>query len=262
LGRQPYRSTHYQDFQTRLTHCKDSDRQPPNKLQARHRNYSADRYSMSLDRRSLYYPRFAEYWVQESVKMGQIYDRSFLTITATTSKDSFGGCFNNSGTTQDLLVGGTLVQVTQTLSNGRLSDLLLWSPHLNPYNPLSEPTPLKESPLSQHGWVFQGRILFPRTVHLTSNQLVWECREVYETEDRLPFITARDTRSLSITQELSKEDLGSIWYEWLVESEYASRKFTKMEDRLIAVAGVAKSLQQRTGARYIAGLWDVEFSMG
>ena len=36
----------------------------------------------------------------------------------------------------------------------------------------------------------------------------------------------------------------------------------KMEDRLIAVAGVAKSLQQRNGARYIAGLWDVELQYG
>jgi hypothetical protein len=139
-------------------------------------------------------------WEQESVKMGHIYDRLFLTIATTTSKDSFGGCFNNAGTTQDLLADGTLVQVTQTLSDGRLSDLLLWSPHLNPYNPLSEPTPLKESPLPQRGWVFQERILFPRTVHFTSDQLVWEGREVYETEDRLPFITARDTRSLSIAR--------------------------------------------------------------
>ncbi|KAF4635664.1 hypothetical protein G7Y89_g2429 [Cudoniella acicularis] len=35
-----------------------------------------------------------------------------------------------------------------------------------------------------------------------------------------------------------------------------------MEDRLIALAGVAKSLHQRTGAKYVAGLWDVELQYG
>jgi len=106
-------------------------------------------------------------WAQESAKMGYIYDSSLLTIAATASNDSFGGCFNNSGATQDQLDGGTLVEVTQTLPDGRQSDLLFWSPRFDPRKPLSEPTPLKESLLSERGWVFQERILSPRTVHFT-----------------------------------------------------------------------------------------------
>ncbi|KAE8373361.1 heterokaryon incompatibility protein-domain-containing protein [Aspergillus bertholletiae] len=201
-------------------------------------------------------------WAQESAKMGYIYDGSSLTIAASASQDSTGGCYRSTGMRQDQLGGGTLIKVSNKLINGQPSTLFLWALRLSDNDSLREPTPLVGCPLSQRGWVFQERILSPRTIHFTDSQLVWECREVYEMEDRLPFVTFQDTLSLAMDREISPDRIKEVWYEWLIGFGYACRKFTRMEDRLIAVAGIARSLHERTGIPYIAGLWTKHLGFG
>ncbi|KAB8226122.1 heterokaryon incompatibility protein-domain-containing protein [Aspergillus novoparasiticus] len=203
-------------------------------------------------------------WAQESVKMGHIYDGSYLTIAASASEDSNGGCYRGTGIRQDSLGGGTLIEITNKLGDisRETSTLIFWAPNLSEDDPLREPAPLVGCPLSQRGWVFQERILSPRTIHFTNAQLVWECREVYEMEDRLPFVTPHDTLSLAMNREISLSSIKHIWYNWLIGSGYSSRKFTMMEDRLIAIAGIARSLHERTGIPYIAGLWTKNLGFG
>ncbi|KAB8242097.1 heterokaryon incompatibility protein-domain-containing protein [Aspergillus flavus] len=203
-------------------------------------------------------------WAQESVKMGHIYDSSYLTIAASASEDSNGGCYRGAGIRQDSLGGGTLIEITNKLRviSRETSTLILWAPTLSDDDPLREPAPLVGCPLSQRGWVFQERILSPRTIHFTNSQLVWECREVYEMEDRLPFVTPHDTLSLAMDREISPDWIKRIWYNWLIGFGYSSRKFTVMEDRLIAIAGIARSLHERTGIPYIAGLWAKNLGFG
>ncbi|KAE8160371.1 heterokaryon incompatibility protein-domain-containing protein [Aspergillus tamarii] len=203
-------------------------------------------------------------WAQESVKMGHIYDSSYLTIAASASEDSTGGCYRSTGIRQDKLGGGTLIEITNrlTIASDQPSTLILWAPNLSEGDRLREPAPLVGCALNQRGWVFQERILSPRTIHFTNSQLVWECRELYEMEDRLPFVTAQDTLSLAMNREISPNRIKQIWYDWLIGSGYSSRKFTMMEDRLIAIAGIARSLHERTGVPYIAGLWTNNLGFG
>ncbi|KAE8136014.1 heterokaryon incompatibility protein-domain-containing protein, partial [Aspergillus pseudotamarii] len=203
-------------------------------------------------------------WAQESVKMGHIYDSSYLTIAASASEDSTGGCYRSTGIRQDKLGGGTLIEITNslTVAKEQPSTLILWAPNLSDGDRLREPAPLVGSALSQRGWVFQERILSPRTIHFTNSQLVWECRELYEMEDRLPFVTAQDTLSLAMNREISPYRIKQIWYDWLIGFGYSRRKFTIMGDRLIAIAGIARSLHERTGVPYIAGLWAKNLGFG
>ncbi|ORY08913.1 hypothetical protein BCR34DRAFT_626004 [Clohesyomyces aquaticus] len=195
-----------------------------------------------------------EDWVIESVNMGYIYDQSYLTIAASSNRDSSGGCYRSSGmSTQAELGGGTSIDIRNNLADGRPTTLVLWAPTLSDAAPLREPTPLLGCPLSQRGWMFHKRILSPRKIHFTSFQLVWDCRELYEAEDRLPFITTQETLSLSMTRKISADIIKEIWYDWLVGFGYSKRIFTKMDDRLIVIAGSARSLHERTGTHYLAG---------
>ncbi|KAE8361379.1 heterokaryon incompatibility protein-domain-containing protein [Aspergillus caelatus] len=203
-------------------------------------------------------------WAQESMKMGYIYDGSYLTVAASASEDSTGGCYRSTGIRQDKLGGGSLIEIINrlTVASGQPSTLIFWAPNLSEDDPLREPAPLIGCALSQRGWVFQERILSPRTIHFTNSQLVWECRELYEMEDRLPFVTAQGTLSLAMNREISPDRIRQIWYDWLIGFGYSSRKFTMMEDRLIAIAGIARSLHERTGVPYIAGLWTNNLGFG
>ncbi|RAQ41829.1 hypothetical protein AFGD_001066 [Aspergillus flavus] len=81
-------------------------------------------------------------------------------------------------------------------------------------------------------------------------------------EDRLPFVTPHGTLSLATDREISPDWIKRIWYNWLIGFGYSSRKFTMMEDRLIAIAGIARSLYERTGIPYIAGLWTKNLGFG
>jgi hypothetical protein len=135
-----------------------------------------------------------------------------------------------------------MVEVPKTLQDGSTSSLLFWLLRDSFQSP--DMGPLENSPLNERGWVFQERILSPRTVHFTATQLVWECREALLTEDLLPLPSA-DRRHASFF----KEFLGS--------DAYLPLKFTNPEDRLIAISGIAKMgyLRMSSKIRYLAGLW-------
>ncbi|KAI9855924.1 MAG: hypothetical protein M1813_009358 [Trichoglossum hirsutum] len=196
-------------------------------------------------------------WAEESVKMAEIYSQSFLTIAADKCKDSFGSCFNIASRAQDL--GGetecTMVEVPKTLQDGSTSSLLFWLLRDSFQSP--DMGPLENSPLNERGWVFQERILSPRTVHFTATQLVWECRGTLLTEDLLPLPSA-DRRHASFFKEFLGSDPRNIihWY-GEIESAYLPLKFTNPEDRLIAISGIAKMgyLRMSSKIRYLAGLW-------
>lgn len=55
-----------------------------------------------------------------------------------------------------------------------------------------------------------------------------------------------------------KKEVDYSWYLQIwgkIVKEYSSRKLTKGEDKLVALSGLAKEIQLRTGDEYLAGLW-------
>lgn len=198
-------------------------------------------------------------WATESAKMASVYGDSYLTIAADSSSDSFGGILRKRRVPDPLLpTDYNFEEIDSVLSTGEPSTLLIYRPLLT----LVTPDALDDSKLSTRGWTFQENILAPRTIHFTATQMVWESRGAFTTEDGLPFVHAfsefEEVRSIvanSSEAPYSQDNLFQIWHTWLVEQNYSRRRFTKYEDRGIAVAGVARRIAAQTGARYLAGLW-------
>ena len=96
--------------------------------------------------------------------------------------------------------------------------------------------------------VFQERIFFHRTLHFTS-QLFSEYKELQACEafpTRLPTLFTRENESLQKTNRKH----------WLVLiSMYTAYKLAFQKDKLIAMTGIAKTIQKRYGDEYVAGLW-------
>jgi hypothetical protein len=140
--------------------------------------------------------------------------------------------------------------------------------------------PLDDEPLNARAWTLQERLLAPRTLHYGSNQVFWECSEGLLAEDGTPF----PATFLSLNSLLRSHRIGWIdhglpsgsggqlnliegLYDnvprhgrwdggWLaLVQNYSRRLVTKPDDRLPALAGLARILADRTGDRYLAGLW-------
>ncbi|KAJ5745420.1 hypothetical protein N7520_010602 [Penicillium odoratum] len=239
------------------------------------------------------------------------------------------------------LAGTTLCAELRTIdglwrqSSIQLTDFISWQPGrlwtpkdgyaaqvffdvgTNSYQKWSEQ--IANAKLCKRGWVLQERLLAPRTIHFTKQQLFWECT-ISQTLEEAPAIKvdnqqpqARmkrldlktwDVYSPSLLEEskerelglnyiwssfkalrgrdethLRKEDLahefslleqtkrlcygGENWqpthpliiYWSVIITGYSFSELTYIQDRLIAIAGLAKVLSARTGIRYAAGLW-------
>lgn len=101
-----------------------------------------------------------EDWLAESAKMADIYSRAVLTIAASLAERDTDSLFSHAPQTYRSKrltnFNGSDVFVRMTMDHGH------------------GPAPL---PLLNRAWVLQERLLSPRIVHFTHQELVWECME-------------------------------------------------------------------------------------
>ncbi|CZR66448.1 uncharacterized protein PAC_16349 [Phialocephala subalpina] len=142
---------------------------------------------------------------------------------------------------------------------------------------LSSRTPLSTARLFRSVWDPQGygghpeeRVLSTRIVHFAKSELLWECltcsaREgLTELNDHrldcsnIQYSGASDfKRALFIPNPSDHYNIAdgafAIWQRFVVE--YSTRKLTRPEDRLHAIAGLALILAEKTGSPYCTGIF-------
>jgi hypothetical protein len=143
--------------------------------------------------------------------------------------------------------------------------------------------PIADEPLSVRGWTLQERLLSPRIVHYATDQMYFECETQLLSEDcfKIPNMFFSMGILLS-TQSIAFEKHGlpksaGISYDigqhvpnplggwrwrggWLsIVENYSRRRLTVNQDKLSAVAGVARAVAEITGDTYLAGLWAQHF---
>lgn len=179
-------------------------------------------------------------WQRESSHMAAVFQGSYFTIAATSATDAREGCYLDS------------LEPPMRVERGEGGDPVYIR------CPGSHVSALHYSPLNSRAWVLQELILSPRTVHFTSEQLYWQCRELYFSEDglfeseRFASIRAMYQKPLS-PLTIDHEELGHIWWSWV--RDYTSRRLTKPGDWLAATAGITQYFQDHTTWAPCLGLW-------
>ncbi|KAL9125265.1 MAG: hypothetical protein Q9217_005501 [Psora testacea] len=190
-------------------------------------------------------------WLHEALLMSSVYSGSWLNLAATSSADGHGGLFRTSDPLLNLPC-----QVKATWQGPPFNDLVIidesaWSRQID------------QAPLNERGWVLQERVLAPRTVHFAHDQMWWDCRNFQASE---VFPTGIPDHVFDLRPQLIRafmqlrsdsEIVGSKGWLRCVE-KYTQTKLTFDSDRLIAIAGVAKVVQQLLGRAeddYLAGMW-------
>lgn len=189
-----------------------------------------------------------EDWQAESSKMASIYANSTVTLAASRAASDSEGC---AAMSPDIHHSQRLTYLSpdglpQTISiRGTLT-------HGQGLVPL---------PLLSRAWVFQERLLSPRIVHFTHEELVWECMEQTTCEcgcirslwspGFMPF--NKDLLHEPRLRRASKTELRLTWHN--IVREYSRLRLTLTRDRLPAISGAAKKFAAVMGCEYLAGLW-------
>lgn len=202
-----------------------------------------------------------EDWMTESAIMGHIYRCSALNISAGGAEDSSSGCF----VTREPLQHRACI-LTGDATAG------LCVPRCCP----SEWRNHDGSSTISRGWVFQERMLAPRTLHYSRKTISWECICLDATEGwpegdtwdwerdrryRRPkeiFQTLCDFQrpAENPTFPLANKDMEAFYHAWAeLVNNYSNKKLTQGSDKLVALHGVMSLIAESTGLRQAAGMW-------
>lgn len=209
-----------------------------------------------------------EDWQHEAALMSQVYRHSFLNIAASIAVDSDAGCFRERVSTAER----SLVQTTWTdYPNGTY---YLYYDHYWVDN-------FASMPLKKRAWVVQELALAPRVLHLCGSQLFWECHglDACETWPIGPppnmWVDHGKLRSRSASIEVfgfhrtgynesvhisthendrfNTDTFRELWKH--IVSDYNMCDLTFPSDKLVALSGIAKHMEQLLKIDYWAGLW-------
>lgn len=189
-----------------------------------------------------------EDWRRESMTMAQVYSNSYCNISADWG-DGFGGLFFKRTPIFEppykISLNGGDCYVTRARG---------WSENL------------MESPLNRRGWVLQERLLAPRVLHFSPQQVSWECSQKLAWEKTpMGFDESGDPASSYGLNEcvqtceamrrlkLHEPDAPVNWP--ILVQDYTVCGLTEQSDRLIAVAWIAKVLASTVKDQYVAGIW-------
>ncbi|KAK4197957.1 heterokaryon incompatibility protein-domain-containing protein [Triangularia verruculosa] len=201
-------------------------------------------------------------WIKESAIMGQIYRCSALNISAGGAEDSTSGCFATREPLQHRACKLPTVDSTAGFCIPRRCP--------------SEWRDYDGSSTISRGWVFQERMLAPRTLHYSRRTISWECICLDATEGWPEGDTwdwerdGRYRRPKEILQtlcdfqrpaedsafSLSNKEVETFYHAWgQLVNNYSNKKLTQGSDKLVALHGVMSIISESTGLRHAAGMW-------
>jgi hypothetical protein len=189
-------------------------------------------------------------WREEGSKMASIYSGSYLTIAASKSSDSAGGCFAKYAPT-DVSQSYEFLNTNGHKYSVALRKMLGHPDYYGHH----------DFPIFDRAWVLQERLLSPRTIHFGPLEVLWECNETKTCEctywtdmhhnGSKAYIMGKKTSKPSWE---SLESPAARWRE-LVEV-YSRLQLTDERDIFPAIQGIAKYFHEKMQCAYYAGLWE------
>lgn len=182
-------------------------------------------------------------WEKESAMMRSVYGGATVNIAASGAINGNSGCFLK----RDEYVGK--VHFTAGIEGREMA----WD-----IAPSIFYDSVARSPLAGRAWSLQERLLAARTLFFSDTEMFWGCKvkDAYESfPEGTPHFSERHIF------HLEKRPLSHSWN--TIVKLYTLGELTFSEDKLVAISGIARAVQQETHDQYLAGLWrkDIEFQL-
>ncbi|KAH6714708.1 hypothetical protein BKA61DRAFT_723601 [Leptodontidium sp. MPI-SDFR-AT-0119] len=173
----------------------------------------------------------------EAAAMASIYKNCFVTIAATASKDSKGGCFRPRKPF-------TLLRRPQVEPSESSDTLLLYPDSMRTLEYMLN------APLNKRGWTFQEQALSCRTLNFCEDQLLWHCLERITTEDGV----------VDFPGYKPEHDSAERFYAKLGTKVGLIKDLNEVVTQ--PLSGVIAEFQELTGSKPIALLWNNDLPYG
>lgn len=169
-----------------------------------------------------------EEWLQESAKMGLIYQRATLVIVAAGSKDSTEGLFITKRP-EPFIFRFPYVAKDGSAKGSYNVAILPKDSNMPP-----------DGPLRKRAWAFQEWYFSRRNVFFMPGGLTWKCNKC------------------SLNERGEYVDLGLYEaFSWLIFlGEYSGKELTYPSDRLIAIRGIVSEMQKSRNDSFRFGVWE------
>lgn len=191
--------------------------------------------------------------------MALVYQNSACTIAALFSESTHSGCFSvryENGSSSHQTHHFKTAEGGLTFAMAR-------------YPTEDVETNVEEHNLNSRAWVFQERLLSPRTLGFSETGIIWDCKESQYKETRPTFDSSKYrygnmTREKEMLRQVARPVLqghGNVinrreflkaWYELV--TDYSGLKLTFPSDKLVALAGLSSRLRLSSGYIYFYGL--------
>ncbi|KAH4676473.1 hypothetical protein HBH79_118010 [Parastagonospora nodorum] len=187
-------------------------------------------------------------WRQESGRMAGVYQGSSLTLCATLSSDSSGGCYAKAAPEY---LSRSLILAD---SDSKSFEIHTRQPLEHMGFDVDFHDGATELPLLRRGWALQERLLSPRTLDFTANELIWICAEI-----RVCECSAYNGSYKHRLHMESRRWMGGsvgdnfMWWNSVLHA-YSRTSLSLPKDIFPALQGLAKKAPPTMG-QYLAGLW-------
>lgn len=225
----------------------------------------------------------SEDWQNHTTLMGEVYANCELNIAIAHASDASRGCYvdRDINFLQAAYIYERMLPVHETEEN----DIDAWiqaSQESRVESSLSVvydaendgfSGPSSYHPLNKRGWVFQERLMSPRTLHFGVDRIIWECHDKAYNEyfpmgipDYVYSFPGREVYKPSLARlilesgpsiHFDEEQFDSMHYRWtkLVEAYSKTDLTYPGKDKLAAIAAIAKRFGQFLVDSYVAGLF-------
>lgn len=211
-------------------------------------------------------------WVTEAPKMADIYRDAIVTIEATASPAVTSGILHKRVVPASATLPWKIPQVNPSDQVASRHDQELPALQIqvcqarDPWQHIID----YDSNWETRGWTLQESLLSSRTLTFTSRQMIWHCRSLWVVESGSSrigieagsgFTEFRWIESLpnSMPDDTDQADKTFLLYQWWhrIVTVYCQRKLTYVTDKLPAIAGFAKRIQDALPEQdyYCAGIW-------
>jgi hypothetical protein len=202
-----------------------------------------------------------EDWRPEAGRMSSVYGNALVTLAAVHAADGSGGLFSELSTDYQafaldpIMIGGKNWYFS---ARKKLPPFHTWT--LEQLGDHGE----ESAPLFDRAWTYQERIMSPRVLFFSENELLWECCEDNGCEcvaDAGASTASHASKQgleyypkINHIMRLEHGEAAARWRE--VVREYSKLQLTVETDKLPGISAIARQVQRfRPSAQYIAGLW-------